>query len=63
MPGQAERKYTYAGQEIQVTPFYAFESQSAVQLKNDRGQQAKAPRMAHLVIFFKCQLPMPCSNI
>ena len=27
---QPQRKYTYAGQEIQVQPFYAFESQSAI---------------------------------
>ena len=32
--GSAERTYTYAGQAIPVTPFYAFESQSAIDDRN-----------------------------
>ena len=54
-----ERRYSYAGQEITVTPFYAFESQ----LESDPQQLEKAPRVAHLVIFFKCKLPVTCAEI
>lgn len=42
-----------------MTPFYAFESQ----LESDPEQLHKTPRVAHLVIFFKCQLPVPCSRV
>ena len=40
--GSAERKYTYANHQITVTPFYAFESQSAID--NTNPSQPKAPK-------------------
>ena len=55
------KKYSYGGQEIEVTPIFAFESTTPSDLRD--ASNPRPPRVSHLVVFFKLQLPVKCTDV
>ena len=59
--GSHDRIYTYNGQSVELTPFFAYDETSSFDVSDH--QNPKPPKHAHFVIFFKMQLPARCSEI